>query len=99
MIKLLWNLQLNNLVTGRSWIQWGRLIRTPGPFFFFIFMQFSAKILPNNKLAPLSLGLAHPLWEILDAPLQTAVFYHPPNFLKSFKIDIFSLRVTITYSF
>ena len=36
----------------------------------FIFMQFSAKILPNNRFASTSQGLATPMWEILNLPLK-----------------------------
>ena len=37
----------------------------------FIFMQFLINIWPNNRLAPTSLGLAPPVWEILYSPLRT----------------------------
>ena len=37
--------------------------------FFFIFMQFSTKILPNNRFSSLLRGC--PLWEIPDPPLFT----------------------------
>ena len=46
-----------------------------GPFFF-IFMQFLAKILSNNKLVlP---GLAPCVWDILDQPMSCLIFskYH-----------------------
>ena len=37
----------------------------------FSFVQFSTKILPNNRLAYPPLGLSHPLpWEILDLPMH-----------------------------
>ena len=43
-------------------------IRQCSQYNFFIFMQFLAKIMPNNRLAP---GGWRPLWEILDPPLLT----------------------------
>ena len=45
-----------------------RVPRAPLSSIFFIFMQFLAKIMPNNRLAP---GGWRPLWEILDPPLLT----------------------------
>ena len=45
-----------------------------GPFFF-IFMQFSVKILPNNRFLPHIQGLAPPVWKILDPPLQHDMYH------------------------
>ena len=44
--------------------------RTPNPIVF-IFTQFSAKIMPSNRLKSLSVvGSPRPPWEILDPPLH-----------------------------
>ena len=40
----------------------------PGPLSF-IFMQFSANILPSNRFAPPPVRVGAPIWEILDTPL------------------------------
>ena len=46
----------------------------------YIFMQFSATIMPNNSLTPPTPGW-HPLWEILDPPLTTMLMVKTkPNF-------------------
>ena len=37
----------------------------------FVFMQFSAQMLPNNEFLPQTQGLAPPIWEILDPPLYS----------------------------
>ena len=44
---------------------------------FFIFMQFSVKTMPKNRIMP-PLGLA-PLWEILDPPLLWEIVDLPLN--------------------
>ena len=41
---------------------------------FFISMQFSVKIWPNNRLVPPPWKLAPPVWEILDLPLLYIFF-------------------------
>ena len=41
----------------------------------FLFLQFSAKIWPNNWLAHPHLGLAHLLLEVLDPPLINAQYF------------------------
>ena len=38
-------------------------------YIFFIFMQFSGKLMPNNRLAAPYPEVGSPLWEILDPPL------------------------------
>ena len=49
-----------------------RIPRTPlSVRFYFIFMQFPAKIMPNNRLVPLE--LAPPVWQILDPPRQIGI--------------------------
>ena len=37
---------------------------------FSLTLQFSAKMLPNNRFSLKNHGLAPPVWEILDPPLQ-----------------------------
>ena len=59
--------QTSYILTG--WSKGALGTRAPGPISF-IFMQFSAKILPNNRILPQIQGLApSSAWEILDPPL------------------------------
>ena len=59
--------QTSYILTG--WSKGALGTRAPGPISF-IFMKFSAKILPNNRILPQIQGLAPaPAWEILDPPL------------------------------
>ena len=48
-------------------------------------LQFSAKTLPNNRFSLKNHGLAPPVWEILDPPLQMLSYdsnYHRDQLVK-----------------
>ena len=61
--------------------------------FVFIFMQFSAKIMLNNRLVPLELA---PLWEILDPALYANLtLYLNPDKLKEI---VLCVRITYAYA-